>query len=180
MDSSTTPISSCDGVCLKYPAWQFADLMEQRAVVRFLTLKKLSAKDVRTEFEAVYGHQAFSLSAVKKWRKHFANRSIPLGDDPMSGRPPESDLAEPVPVLLEETPFVSCKRMCRKLRIAKTTYLRVLHEQPGLRKCYFQWVPHSVTDNEGRYRITFSEKLLQVLRHGRETNFDSLLTVDES
>jgi hypothetical protein len=85
-----------------------------------LALKKLSAKANRTEFEAVYGYEALSLSTVKKWRKCFANGRITLGDDPRSGIPPESDMTESMRALLEEIPLVSCKRMCQKLRISKS------------------------------------------------------------
>jgi hypothetical protein len=154
--------------------------MEQRAAVHYLPIKKLSAKGFRTEFEAVDDHEALSLFVVKKWRKRFANGRINLGDDPRSGRLLESHLAESVRAMLEEIPVISCKRMCKKLRIAKTMCLGVLHEQFGLRKCYFRWVLHSMTDNEAQCRITFSDEFLQVLRHARETNFDSLLTGDES
>jgi transposase len=108
--------------------------MEQRAVVQFLTLKKLSARDVTGELGGVYGHEVFSLSAVKKWRKRFANGRITLEDAPRSGRPLRSDLCESLRALIEETRFISCNRMCQKLRIPKTTCLRVLHEAFGSKK----------------------------------------------
>jgi hypothetical protein len=38
----------------------------------------------------------------------------------------------------------------------------------------------ALTDNEAQYPITFAEDLPQVVRHARETNFDYLLTGDES
>jgi hypothetical protein len=62
--------------------WDSSRLMEQRTVVRFFTLKKLSARDIRGELEDVYGYAALSLSAVKKWRKPFANGRISLEGDP--------------------------------------------------------------------------------------------------
>jgi hypothetical protein len=40
--------------------------MEQPAVVHFLTLKKLSARDIAAEMEGVYGHEALSLLAMKQ------------------------------------------------------------------------------------------------------------------
>jgi hypothetical protein len=61
--------------------------MEQRAIVRFLTPKKLSARDIMAELEGVYGHEALSLSVVKKGRKRFVSGRITLEDDPGSGRP---------------------------------------------------------------------------------------------
>jgi hypothetical protein len=39
-------------------------VMEQRTVLRFLTLKKLSARDITIELEGVYGYEALSLSTV--------------------------------------------------------------------------------------------------------------------
>jgi hypothetical protein len=112
--------------------------MEQRAVVRFLTLKKLSARDIIADLEGVYGHEALSLSAMKKWRKRFVNGRIALEGDPRSTRPPRSDFCESLRALIDESPFLSSKRICQKLRIPKTTCLRVLHEELGFRKCYLR------------------------------------------
>jgi hypothetical protein len=60
--------------------------MAQLAVVRFLTLKKWSARDITAELERVYGHKALSLSAVKKLRERFVNERITLEDNLRSGR----------------------------------------------------------------------------------------------
>jgi hypothetical protein len=40
--------------------------MEQRAVVRVLTLKGLKAKEIEMELRSVYGDEALQISAVKK------------------------------------------------------------------------------------------------------------------
>jgi hypothetical protein len=40
--------------------------MEQRAVVRFLALTKMSAKAIGAELEVVYSHESLCLSAVKR------------------------------------------------------------------------------------------------------------------
>jgi hypothetical protein len=56
------------------------------SVVRFFTLKKLFAKDIRAELEEVYGHEALCLLAVKKWCKRFANGRITLENGPRSAR----------------------------------------------------------------------------------------------
>jgi hypothetical protein len=109
--------------------------MEQRVVVRFLTLEKPSAKGINAELGCVYGHESLCLSALKKWRKRLANRRITPEDGPRSGRPPQSDVSESLRALIEESPFISCRRMRQKLPTAKTTYLRILHENIGFRKC---------------------------------------------
>jgi hypothetical protein len=61
-----------------------------------------------------------------------------------------------------------------------TTYLRVLHEDLEFSKYYFRRVSHSMTENEAQCPVTFSEKFLQVLRHARETDFEHVLTDNES
>jgi hypothetical protein len=76
--------------------------MEWRAIVQFLTPKKLPARDITAELEGAYGHGPLSLSAVKKWRKGFVNGSITLKDDPRSGRPPRSDFCESLQALIAE------------------------------------------------------------------------------
>jgi transposase len=86
-------------------------MTEQSTVFRSLIFKKLSARDIAFELEGVYGHEALSRSAVKKWCKRFINGRIALKDDVRPGRPPKRDLCESLRVLTDEAPFISCKRM---------------------------------------------------------------------
>jgi hypothetical protein len=132
-------------------------VMEQRSVIRFLTLKKLFARDITDELEGMDGHEAPSLSAAKNGRTELVNGRITLGDDPGSGRTARSDLCESSRVLVDETLFISCKCMCQKLRFLKTTCLRIFHKDLGLKKCYLRWVLHSITENEAQCQVTMSE-----------------------
>jgi hypothetical protein len=52
-------------------------VMEQRAVVRCSTVKKLFVRYIKAELEEVCGHEALSLLAVKKWRKQSVNGRSP-------------------------------------------------------------------------------------------------------
>jgi hypothetical protein len=49
-----------------------------------------------------------------------------------------------------------------------------------VQKSYFRWILHSMTENKVQCRLTFSEELLQVVRHAKETNIGHLLTSHES
>jgi hypothetical protein len=151
--------------------------MEDYAIVRLFTLKKLSAKGAMAELDGTHGQKVFSLSAVKKWRKRFAHGRITLEDDPKSGKPPQNDLCESLGAPIEQSPCITCKCMCKKLRIAKTTCLRVLHEHCWFRNLYFRLVSHSMTEKQAQRHDTFAEK--QALS-SRETSCDKLVTVDQS
>jgi hypothetical protein len=89
--------------------------MEQHAVIRFMTLKKLFARDISAELEGMYGHEALSLSAVKKWRKRFVDGRTTLEDDPQSEKLPRSDDCKYSLVLIDETRLFhanACVRSC--------------------------------------------------------------------
>jgi transposase len=83
--------------------------MEQRAVLRFLTLKGLNPQQIRSEFESVYHEDALALPTIDKWHARFRDVRAELSDDPTSGRPRKSDLAEAIFSMLEERSFLSCK-----------------------------------------------------------------------
>jgi hypothetical protein len=90
----TVPRRCRSHVLLKYIVLDCSFVMQQHVIVQFLTLRKLSARGIKAEFDGAYGHEALSLSAVKKWRKRFVNGRITLKDTPRSGRPSRSDLCE--------------------------------------------------------------------------------------
>jgi hypothetical protein len=93
--------------------------MEQRVVLRFLTLKDLKAKEIQMHLTSMYDNEAFQISAVKKWRACFLQERTEFGDDQRSGRPANSDLTQVIAELIRECPFISCKTFGRHLRVSK-------------------------------------------------------------
>jgi transposase len=55
--------------------------MEQRAVIRYFTLKRLKDREIQTELESMYGPEAFARSTVTKWRKRFQEGRTDFIDD---------------------------------------------------------------------------------------------------
>jgi hypothetical protein len=61
---------------VKYIVWESSLVVAQHVVVRFLTLKKLSARDITAELEGVYGHEVLSFGGeevaqtVRQWENH--------------------------------------------------------------------------------------------------------------
>jgi transposase len=95
--------------------------MEQRAVIRFFTVKGLKSRDIHAELMSVYGGNALAIAPVKKWRKRFREGRTDVFDDPRGGHPITQDLAEAIRSVLTERPFTSCKVLCRHFRIGKAT-----------------------------------------------------------
>jgi transposase len=154
--------------------------MEQRAVVRFYTLKGVKSKKICMKLTAVYGTESLALATVKKWRLRFSQGRRDLFDDPRSGRPLTHDLSQAISSMLEERPFSSCKMLCRHFRIGKAMCLRILHDSLGLKKLHLRWVPHTLSANQKSERVTYSRLLAKALEKEQPNKFQRVITGDES
>jgi transposase len=154
--------------------------MEQRAVIRFLTLKGLHAVAIVAELRCVYKEDALAIATVKKWYKRFVEGRTSLCDSPRSGRPLSHDLAEAIASMLKEKPFASCKVLCRHFRIAKTTSLRIVHDNLGMKKFNLLWVSHALNSSQNAERVTLSHEILAVLESERRNSFQNVITGDKS
>jgi transposase len=134
--------------------------MEQRAVLRFLTLKELNPRQIHSELESVHHEDALAMPTIYKWHARFRDGKTELSDDPRSGRPRRSDLAEAISSMLEERPFLSCKLLARHFRIGNATCLRILREDLALQKFNLQWLPHRLDSTQKQNHVTFSRVLL--------------------
>jgi hypothetical protein len=108
--------------------------MDQRAVIRFFTLKRLSVQQIHSELESVYHKEALTLSTGYQWSARFRVGRTKLSNDPRSSRPGKSDIATGISAMLAYRPFLSCKLIARHFRVVKTTCSRILREDLGLKK----------------------------------------------
>jgi transposase len=154
--------------------------MEQRAVMRFVTLKGLSLKDIHPRFESVYMDQALCLRTVYKWHERFMQRRTKLFDDPRSGQSLQNDLANTLRAMIREFSFTLCKRLCTHFRLAKSTCLRILHDVLRLKKFNLRWVRHSLDGAQKVERVSLSTDLVRVLKEDQNNGFTQVITGDES
>jgi hypothetical protein len=110
------------------------DKLRQRTVLSFFPLRGLWPRAVQTELSDVHHDQSFQLLAVEKCYLQFAGRTLGLEDGSKSGRLRRTDLVSPIAELLRTTPSISSKAIWRRLKIPKTTHLRVVAEALGLTK----------------------------------------------
>jgi hypothetical protein len=154
--------------------------MEQRAVIRFLTFKGLDVQQIHSEHVSLYHKEALTLPTIYKWSARFLVGRTNLSDDPRSGMPQNSDLATGIFAMLERPPLLLCRLIARHFRMAKTTCLRILREDLGLKKFHLRWVPHAIDSAQNRNRVTLSRRLLAILLQEREKNFMDIMTGDEA
>jgi hypothetical protein len=145
-----------------------------------LILENFSVAEIATELQTVYGTNALKYLTVSKWRMRFQDDSADLFDFAPSGRPSRSDLAALVQSLLQQFPFISCKVLCRKLKIGKAACLRMLHDDLHLEKFILHFVPHSLKADQKRSPVELSRELLQILEQNQRYEFEHILIADES
>jgi hypothetical protein len=154
--------------------------MDQRGVIRYYTLKGTAPLRIHAKLLAVYGTGALKRSTVFKWHKRFSEGRTDLEDDPRSGRPSHDEFAEGIGAMIDECPFISCKRLAIHFRIAKATCLRILHDVLHLKKFNLRWVPHSLSADQKAERVSVSREMLTILESEKCHDFDTILTGDES
>jgi hypothetical protein len=154
--------------------------LEQRAVIRDLTLKNPSVAEIATELQSVYGTDTLKYSTVSKWRLYFQEGSHDLFDLARSGRPSPSDLAALIQSVLQQFPFISCNVLCHKLKIGKATCLRVLHDDSDLESPIdamfrIHWKPiksdrgSNFPESFSRHSNTISNMSLNIYSQGTKT-----------
>jgi hypothetical protein len=179
-----TPTTSTQALVLRTSmrVCTFRIFMEQRAVIRFLTLKGLLAFAIAAELTSVDETGALALSTAKMWRTRFAEgrTRTSLSDDLKCGILLINDLSEAISSMLKERPCLSYKVLCRALRITRGTCLRILHHTLSMQRFHLRWVLHALDTNQKAKRVTLSHGILSVLSSIRFTGFQSLTTGDKS
>jgi hypothetical protein len=90
------------GLRMSLRVCMFGIFMEQRTVIRFLTLKGLRASATAAELMSAYETEALVLSTAKKWRKRSAEGRTSLYNDPRCGRSLTNHSAEAISLMLKE------------------------------------------------------------------------------
>jgi histone-lysine N-methyltransferase SETMAR len=158
------------------------DNIEQRAVIKFLTLEKKGPKEIHERLVGVYGDSALSDKTVKKWSKLFKWGRLSLEDDHRSGRPNEAvtpDTIKKVEELVMSDRRFKCQKLADKVGISKTSVLKILHQHLGMSKISSRWVPRMLTPEMKKNRLECSDLNLTLMR--QDPNFFSrVVTGDET
>jgi hypothetical protein len=81
--------------------------------------------------------------------------------------------------MLEERPFSSYKVLRRHFRIGTTACLLLLHDNLGLQKSHFRWVPHGLSIIDRSERVSYSKLHLAAPTRQKASGFQQITTGDE-
>jgi len=156
---------------------------EQRVAIKFCIKGGLSATETLVLVQKAYGNEALNRSNVFKWHSHFRTGREVLEDDERGGRPKstrtEVNIAT-VADLVKNDCRIALRMTAESLNIPKTVVLRILKEDLGKRNFFARFVPHPLTLEQRKNRVTscqdaiamvdtdknFLTKLLREMRPG--------------
>ena len=91
----------------------------------------------------------------------------------------KNDLVNPISNLLEEEPYISTKKLAKKLNIDKKKVKRVLIDELHMVKNFLKWIPYTLTDKIRAKRIEVATQLLDFLSNAPEQTLKRIMTQDE-
>ena len=155
------------------------DPIEIRSVIKFLWLQDKSNIQIYESINRTYGKEQISLRQIENRTKSLDDDTFSIFDKKRSGRPLKNELVDPISNLLEEDPYISTKKLAKKLNVDKKTVKRVLIEELHMVKIYFKWIPYNLTDKIRAKRIEIATQLLNFLSSASEQTLNRIMTQDE-
>lgn len=152
----------------------------QRYVIDFLLRKKYTGAQIKKELDEAYGKDAMSKTQMYYWISEIRSGRADLNNIQSPGRPLTEGLDEKILHCLKKEPYASVKRLAEICGHHPQTIRNCLINSMGYKKYNFQWVPHMLTDEMKKRRVSCSKSMLQELRTFQKEGFHHIITGDES
>lgn len=144
----------------------------------------VSATAVHQELVQAWGDAAPTERSIYRWfQSHRESNDADFDDRPRSGRPTSTRTAEHVKMvekLVKEDHHLSSRDIADLLDIDHVTVLRILKDELHLRNVCAVWVPHALTDENRRLRVTCAKQLRRELLGLGEDKYNLYAVEDET
>jgi histone-lysine N-methyltransferase SETMAR len=138
---------------------------EQRVVIKFCFKAGLSATETLVLVQKAYGNKALIRSKVFRWYSLFRDGRELVEDDEKNCRP-KSTRTEVNSVVVTELIKNGRRKASRMiaefLNILKTVVLQILKEDLEKRKLCARFVPHSLTPEQRKNRVTSCQNIIAI------------------
>ena len=155
-------------------------LVEKRSVASFLWKKKKTNKQIYQEMSEVYAEDMPSIKTIQKWTKKMIDGDWSIFDRPREGRPERAELSEKIQEVLAYNPYVSTKKIAKKVGADPKTVKKVLIEKLQMRKVNFKWIPYTLTLELKAKRVEIAKDLFDFLSNCNDQKLRKVLTQDET
>lgn len=156
---------------------------ECRAVIKYLSLKKYTPKEIHEDMSQTLGDSAPSYSTIKHWCAEFKRGRVSTEDEPRPGRPSDVTTGENIEAVLDtimQDRRVTIRYIAATHHISKTSVERIIHEHLHMNKVSARWVPRMLSEDQKRKRVMVSQQLLGEYRADPESFLAHVVTQDET
>ncbi|KAL0831014.1 hypothetical protein ABMA28_001900 [Loxostege sticticalis] len=156
---------------------------EQRAVIKYLCLKKMSTKEFFLDIQQTLGDHALPYSTVAYWVAEFKRGRSTCEDDQRTGRPSTSVTEEnvkKVEKMVLEDRRITIKYLAETLKISFGSIQSILTNSLGFKKVSARWVPRMLTEENKKRRLEISKRNLEMLTSDPDEFCHRVVTMDET
>ena len=151
--------------------------IQLRSIIRFLFLKNMKAQDIQKEIMSTFSSTFIAQSTIYKWINKFKDGEKSVEDSARESRPRIEGLVQKVKENLRNNEFISARELSNILSVYKKTISKVLREDLSMLKVNMRWVPHELSDDLKRKRVSIAQTMLNTLQNTR--NQGNIYTGDE-
>ena len=125
-----------------------------------------------------------SHTAVCRWIAKFSARQQQLKDAARPGRPATTTTnignIEKIQNILKTDARFTVRKLARMTNLSLAIVHAILKKHLKVRKIYARWIPHLLTDEQKKTRVTMAKKLLKMNPKYSKKAFDNIVTGDET
>ena len=141
------------------PVWFKMDVSRENQKFYIFTRLQLGDRlqKIHEDLFAVYSDLAVPYNTCARWIREFKDGRKLLTDKPRPGAPKSKVneiLMENIKKQVDNDPNVSVREISSDLDVSIGTVHKVLHEELGLRKISARWVPHVLTPEQKKNRVS--------------------------
>jgi histone-lysine N-methyltransferase SETMAR len=135
-----------------------------RSFVVFSAALGDNAQTILQKLHILFGKEAPKKTFVYKWMRAIEDGVTFFEDAKRSGRPCENVGLEPmIREILADEPFSSTRSLAEDLGKPRETIRVILITRMGLRKFKCRWIPHALTDDQKKMRVSCALAMLSRL-----------------
>jgi hypothetical protein len=154
--------------------------MTQGSIVAYLSLKRMSAREIHEDIVATLGPDAVSYSSMTRYLREARFPPSKPEPHPADVQRDLDGSDQVILAALEDGAFAQVRQLCRLTHLLSTTVYRHLTQSLGFVVRHLRWVPHALSDAQKGERVNLSRPRLRMLEVQRDRAWRDIVTVDES
>jgi hypothetical protein len=158
----------------------FTSGMDFNSIVLNLKAKGMNAREIHSDLVATLSTKVLSYSTMTRWLREVQLEQSSETAVDFTEDAEVDEIDEAILSALEVQPFVSVRGIARLIRLARSTVHLHLTRSLGFLLRYLHWIPHILTEEQKRIRVSNLEQLLAILHEQQGSSWRDLVTFDES